>query len=127
MDLRTRSKPAWPRAVSVTLSLYALVGGLVSFMGWALDRVRLTDWGDTGVSIQPNSTIAVMSAGAALIALNLGYRRLALGLGAFVGLIGASVIFEHLTGIDLGIDALLMFDRTWGGYGAIKPGRMGPV
>ena len=49
---------------SLTLGMYALVGGLISFAGWAADLPRLTDWNGVGLSIQPNATIAAMSASA---------------------------------------------------------------
>ena len=43
-----------------------------------------------------------------------------------VGLIGASALFQYLSGISLGIDTLLLFDRTWGRAGTLAIGRMGP-
>ena len=47
-------------------------------------------------------------------------------MGVFVAAIGATVLFEYASGIDLGIDALFLFDRTWGNTGVVSPGRMGP-
>ena len=65
----------WSRAVVTVLGAYALIGGLVSFLGWAADAPRLTDWEGSGVSIQPNTTVAVMACGAAILAQAWGRRR----------------------------------------------------
>jgi PAS domain S-box-containing protein len=108
------------------LQIYVILGGLVSFIGWAADVPRLTDWHKNGISIQPNTTIAVMSAGVGLTLLTLGHCRPAAAFGVFVALIGGSALFQHFSGIDLGVDTLLMFDRTWGRVGVLSPGRMGP-
>lgn len=117
---------AWPRVAGALLGLYALVGGVLSFTGWVFDLPRLTDWYNNGISIQPNTCIAVIAAGAGLIFLTFGYRRVAACLGVVVALIGGTVVFQYLTGVNLGIDVLLMFDRTWGRVGVVTPGRMGP-
>jgi PAS domain S-box-containing protein len=110
----------------VALGAYALVAGLVSFAGWALDRPALTDWDGSGISIQPNPTLAAMAAGLALLALSFERPKLALALGIFVLILGAGTLLEHAAGVDLGIDRLLLFGREWGGVGTLAPGRMGP-
>ena len=48
------------------LEVYVVLGGLVSLLGWVLDRQRWTDWEVIGISIQPYSTVAVTGAGVAL-------------------------------------------------------------
>jgi PAS domain S-box-containing protein len=108
------------------LGLYAAAGGLVSLAGWAADVRRLTDWYDNGISIQPNTTVAVTLSGLAVVLLAWGRRRAAVVLAFLVGGIGATVLWEWFSGVDLGIDTLLMFDRTWGRVGVVSPGRMGP-
>ncbi len=116
------------RASALVLALYAVAGGLVSFLGWALDVPRLTDWEGNGVSIQPNTTIAVMAAGAGVLLLATREdRRVVIWPAAVALLIGAATVFQYLTGISLGIDTLLMFDRPWGRVGVLSPGRMGPL
>ncbi len=45
-----------------------------------------------------------MSAGAALVLLGLGYRRVAGGLGLAVSLIGIATLLEHASGLSLGVD-----------------------
>jgi hypothetical protein len=110
----------------VLLGIYALLGGIVSFIGWPANIPRLTDWDNNGISIQPNAAIAATTAGTALVLLTFGFHRFAAGLGVFVALIGGSALFEYVSGVQLGIDDLLMFNRTWGRVGVLFPGRMGP-
>lgn len=86
----------------------------------------LTDWDGNGISIQPNGAVAVMCAGVGLLSLYWGWRWPARMLGVFVALVGTSALLENVTELDLGIDTLLMFDRTWGGLGTQSPGLMGP-
>src|SRR5687768_16456353 len=45
----TITDPLWPRRLSAVLGLYVLLGGAISFGGWALDIPRLTDWVDNDV------------------------------------------------------------------------------
>ena len=106
--------------------MYVLVGGLVSFAGWVADRPPLTDWYSDGISIQPNTTVATMLAGGALMLLAVGLRRVAIICGLVVAAIGSATLFQYLSGIDLHIDTLLMFGRQWGRTGVLFPGRMGP-
>jgi hypothetical protein len=115
----------WPRLVTAAAGLYALLAGLVSFIGWAADVPTLTYWDGHGISIQPNTTLASIAAGAALLALVFAAARTAAALGIVAGIIGAATLFQHLTGIGLGIDRLFMFDRPWGRSATRAPGRMG--
>jgi signal transduction histidine kinase/CheY-like chemotaxis protein len=120
-----------PRSQATTLvlavaGLYAVAAGLASFLGWAFDVPRLADWDDDGIAMQPNTTIAAMAVGAALVQLARGRARGIAVLGLLIGLIGAASLFQYLSGVSLGIDTLLMFGRTWGRVGTLTPGRMGP-
>src|SRR5918995_5928587 len=103
MSSTATSTNRWAHIAGAFLGLYALIGGVVSFIGWVFDLRRLTDWHNYGISIQPNTCIAVMAAGSALIALAFNYRRLATALGILVALIGGSVLFQFLSRINLGI------------------------
>jgi hypothetical protein len=104
-----------------------LLAGLGSLAGWVLDLPRLTDWLGTGISIQPNTTVAAAAMGLALLFLAVGHPRWALAAGLLSGILGTTTLFEHVSRIDLGIDTLLMFDRPWGRASTLAPGRMGPV
>ena len=119
----------WPvrlRAVIGALGLYALLGGLISFLGWALGIRRLTDWDNNQISIQPNAALCVILAGLALLMLICRRRRIAAVLGLIVALIGGATLFGIITGARLGFHSLLMFGREWGRGGTLEPGRMGP-
>jgi PAS domain S-box-containing protein len=114
------------RIVTLAFAAYALLGGLTSFAGWAFDLRRLTDWIDSGVSIQPNAALAVACAGAGLLLLAHGRRRAAEVFGVAVALLGGVTVLEWITRLDFGVDDLLLFGRTWGRVGVVVPGRMGP-
>jgi signal transduction histidine kinase/CheY-like chemotaxis protein len=114
------------RALSV-IELYVIAAGLLSFSGYVLDVPRLTDWANTGISIQPNTALAATLAGVALLALRKRWLRVGTAAGISVSLIGSTVVLEHLTGRDFGIDQTFLFDRPWGRGGVTSPGRMGPA
>src|SRR5437016_5264128 len=102
--------------IVVAMAAYALIGGLVTLIGWYLDVRRLTDWGGSGISMFANAAVAAMGAGAALVLAVLGWRWasvLSAMLGLGVALIGGATLFEHISRIDLGIDTLLI-KQPWG-------------
>ena len=102
---------------------YALAAALLTLAGWIFEIRRLTSW-DGGASQMPNNAIAVALAGAALILWSFDRTRASTILGAIVAAIGCATLFEHVTGIDLGIDTLVLH-REWGQRGVVSPGRMG--
>jgi PAS domain S-box-containing protein len=112
--------------VVLGLGAYVAVTAAASFVGWPADVPRLADWDGDGIAIQPNASIAAMLAGLALLLVGTGRTTLASVCGAAVAAIGAATVFEHLSGVDLGIDTPLLFDRPWGRRGTLVPGRMGP-
>ncbi|HEU5182819.1 MAG TPA: PAS domain-containing protein, partial [Candidatus Polarisedimenticolia bacterium] len=113
-------------ALAVGLAGYGFFGGLVSFAGWVADMPRLTDWDNDGICIQPNTALAAVCASASLILLLWGHRRTAALLGGIVTFLGGTAVFQYVSGVDLGVDTLLMFGRTWGQKGVLFTGRMGP-
>jgi signal transduction histidine kinase/ActR/RegA family two-component response regulator len=115
------------RHISAGLGLYVLGTGAVSLAGWVMDIPRLTDWLGTGISAQANTGLAEVAIGTGLLLLAAGYRRAALGASLAAAIICGATVLEHLTGLDLRIDTLLMFDRPWGRRNTLAPGRMGPV
>ncbi len=115
------------RLVLLCAAGYVSLGGLLSILGWALDVRSLTDWDNTGVSIQPNAAVAALASGAALLALAFARRRLATALGIVVAVIGASALFQHVSGLSLyALNTVLHFGRDWGDKGVLSLGRMGP-
>jgi signal transduction histidine kinase len=112
--------------LSIILALYALIAGLVSFSGWALDIPRFTDWFNDGVSTQPNTSVLVVLAGMAILLLRYHYDKLALALAGFVAVFGALNLLQYVINTDFGFNHQLLFGRDWG-YGAtVTPGRFGP-
>jgi signal transduction histidine kinase/ActR/RegA family two-component response regulator len=120
----TLPRPA--RLAVIVTGVYAAATAGLSFAGWAGDWRILTDWDNDGISIQPNATVAAAMAGFSLVSLAMGWRWVAALLGAIVFGIGFATLVEWIWRVDLGIDTLLMFDRTWGRRGVLSPGRMGP-
>lgn len=101
---------------------YALIGGAVTILGWAFDLTRLADWDGDGITMQPNAALAALLAGIGLLLKPSPMRKT---LSVCVMLIGTMTLFEHITGIDLGIDRFLLFGRPWGRLATLVPGRMG--
>ena len=103
------------------------LGGLISLAGWPLDMPRLTDWFNTGISIQPNTAVAAMSSGVALFLLVAGYPRASAVAGVLIALLGVTALVQFILGVDFGqLNTALMFGREWGRGGTVAPGRMGP-
>lgn len=111
--------------LAIVIGIYVLIGGLLTLLGWYFDVPRLADWEGDGVAMQPNTAIAAILTAAAILLTATERRRLASGLGVIVLLIGASTLLEHVSGLSLGIDQLLLFDRRWGARNTLAPGRMG--
>jgi PAS domain-containing protein len=106
---------------------YALIGGGVTLIGWFTGLPRLTDWADSGISMFPNAAFAAVCSGLALVLAGSSprwLRRVSGLLGLSVATLGSATLFEHFSGIDLGIDRLLI-TPAWGNKAAMAIGRMG--
>src|SRR5436190_20471345 len=99
-DLRTNAA-VWPRYAALALAVYVFLGGFTSFLGYPLILPALTDWNNEGISIQPNTTIAVMATGLTLLLLRSASRRLPRVLSALLGLLGATSRSQMATRIAL--------------------------
>jgi hypothetical protein len=119
----------WFQWITVVLAGYAIVVGLTVLAGWIFQVERLTDWTNDGISMFPNTAIGAICLGIALIVAlsnSTHWTRYSAILSAgFAGLIGGATFFEHLSGINLGIDTLF-FEPTFGQRAATSPLRMGP-
>jgi signal transduction histidine kinase/CheY-like chemotaxis protein len=113
--------------IALAAGAYVVIGGLVSFAGWLANMPRLTDWWNGGITIKANAALALVLAGSTLllIVLRPQQRSIIRALGAAVATIGGLTLFEHISGINLGIDTLL-FDEPAGAAATVAPGRMGP-
>jgi PAS domain S-box-containing protein len=105
---------------------YLIAGGLSSLCGWVFNVPRLTDWYGNGISIQPNATLCAIGSGLSLWLTVSGRARGAVLCAAVVLTIAGLTVLEWLSGVSLGIDKLLLFDREFGRVGVIHLGRMGP-
>jgi PAS domain S-box-containing protein len=119
-----------PRWIVAAAGSCALIVGLLTLLGYALDVRRLTDWGGDGISMFPNAAACAALSGLALLLLPATERRKSWRIVlrlivSLVGLVGGGTLLEHLTGVNLGIDTLL-YERTWGQAAAMAPMRMGP-
>lgn len=125
MGKRTPTLIRWS---GVALAIYAALGGVVTLIGWFAGIPRLTDWGASGIAMFPNTALAALCAGAALLLLiypRRWRRHLSAWLGLSVFLLGGATLLQHIAGIDLNIDAMLI-RTSWGHRAAVAPGRMGP-
>jgi PAS domain S-box-containing protein len=122
-------KPAsWLAPTVVAIASYPILCGGITLVGWFGGKPRLTDWMSSGISMFPNAALAAVCSGAGLIlTLRASSTRVRLGglLGLVVFLLSGATLFQHLTGITLGIDTLLI-EPKWGAKAATAPGRMGP-
>src|SRR3569832_1728841 len=98
----------WPARIATLFGAAVFLGGTTALLGWVLDIERLTDWGDKGVSIQPNAATCAALAGFSLVLLGVGRLRTAAVAGALIASLSALTLCEHLSGVNLGIDTLLM-------------------
>src|SRR5262249_45156087 len=120
-ELDRRRLATW---ICVGLGACALLGGVVSVLGWLLAEPGLADWSGDGITIKANSALGAVLTGVAILLCAAGWRGAAACLGALVAARGASPLLEQLTSVGLGIDTLL-FDEPAGAVATDAPGRMG--
>jgi PAS domain S-box-containing protein len=130
-ELPSVRRPPLSRTVSLigyATGLYAIVGGVVTLLGWWLNIESLTDWRNDGISMLVNAALCSMLAGVALLLVRqpaepwrVGAARIA---AVLVGTVGGLTVLEHLSGWNLGIDTLLL-DREWGQHATTANMRMG--
>jgi PAS domain S-box-containing protein len=98
------------------------IGAALALAGWVFHISVLTRLSPSFIPTQFNSALCFLFYGLGLWGLNGGRLRLARGLGGAMLAIGLLSLFEHATGISLGIDTLAGFYIT--GPGITHPGRM---
>jgi PAS domain S-box-containing protein len=106
---------------------FAVLAGIITLLGWIFHLPRLTDWTDEGISMFPNAALCGVLVGGSILLRSLSSSQLFLArmLASVAAAIAALVLFEHITGINTGIDTLLI-QRPWGQNAAAAPMRMGP-
>jgi len=118
-----------PGILATVIGVYAILGGIVTLIGWAIPYPRFTDWAWLGISMFPNAAVCSIAGGLALLLLNHSnretkFRAGVLALALVTSLIGGLTLLEHLTGMNLGIDEYL-FAGTWGQAASAAPMRIG--
>ncbi len=124
--LRTERVTAAGRAAG---ALAVLVGGAV-LLGWALDVAALKSVLPGWVSMKPNTAVAFILTGVALLAFPMPDARTLLSrlsrfCALFAGLIGLLSLSEYVFGWNPGFDQWL-FCESAGTVGTSYPGRMAP-
>jgi signal transduction histidine kinase len=121
---RGRGAGAWlVRAVAVAS---ALTGAIV-LVGWIADLPALTTAG-AEIAMKANAAVCFVLLGVALWRRSRGGERpdrLAPALAVSAALVGGLTLLEHVLGVDLGIDQLLVHEAP-GMPATASPGRMGP-
>ncbi len=115
--------------IVVAVSSYAILGGIITLIGWAVPVPRFTDWAGRGISMFPNAAVCAMACGGSLLLLHWWKQDFKIRLGArllavFGGLLGGLTLLQHLTGVNFGIDEFL-FEGTWGQAASAAPMRVG--
>src|SRR3990170_6882746 len=122
-------------ATLIASALAVFVGGMV-LVGWALDITALKSVLPGWVAVKPNTALAFILTGLALLFSSLPpstvnpqlstiLSRLARFCAVLAGLIGLLTLSEYVFGWNSGIDQWL-FRETAGAVGTSHPGRMAP-
>src|SRR5262245_1834054 len=99
--------------------VFALLGGIKTLVGWFAGIPGLTSWSDNGIATFANPAVCSCLCGIALLVLARETRSpdamtgVLRWLGGAVAGIGGLTLFEHATGVNVGIDTLLAHG-AWG-------------
>jgi len=118
-----------PGILATTSGLFAIIGGIITLIGWSIPYPRFTDWAGLGISMFPNTALCTIAGGLALLMLKnakMGRLKRIVGrsFALFTAMLGGLSLFQHLSGINLGIDEFL-FEGTWGQTASASPMRIG--
>ena len=127
--LDRRGRPtAWPASKVAALGLAGLVAIVATgvLAGWALGWPLLTSWLSGAVQTKVNAAICLLLLAVALASVvappsGRTPRLLVAGLGLIVVAVAGATLFEHLSGVDLGIDQAFAVDTA--SAGSPHPGR----
>jgi hypothetical protein len=119
------------QATSRVAGLFAVAVGILVLLVWWLKVGRLGSIGLSLVTMKPNAALGFILGGVALWsskkAANDGARRVAVACAAAVTLLGVFTLLQYVTGWNLGIDRLLVFDDGPSSLTTRWPGRMAIV
>jgi PAS domain S-box-containing protein len=121
------ARPVLTRNPAFVAGALAIAVALAVLAGWALHIEWLKSLVPSAVQMKVNTALAVLLAGTALAMQSTrrpALRPWVLALAAATSAMGIATGLQYLTGVDLGIDELLVRDRARA-FNAI-PGRMSP-
>jgi PAS domain S-box-containing protein len=115
----------WTAALPTVVGVLVMILGLTVIVGWHAGVPQLVQLHPTFAPMKYNTALCFLCSGAALLAIRMEARRLALFTGVIVALVGLLTLAEYTFDVDLGIDQLLF--RTYIFTQTSHPGRMSPV
>ena len=110
-----------PSAVLLTGALVALLG-LTVMIGWYTHNLRLIHVFPAFVGMAYNTALGFLLCGTALLASGLRQRKVAAFCGVLCLVLGLGTLAEYVSGVDLGLDELLM--KAYTRSGITQFGRM---
>jgi signal transduction histidine kinase/ActR/RegA family two-component response regulator len=113
--------------VSRVAAVFAALVSALALASYPLGMPELRSFG-RGIETQPNAATGVLAAAIGLLLAGLPMRWARICsrvIGAAVAALGAATLFQHLTGVDLGIDRLLV-PALAPSAAVTSPGRPGP-
>ena len=110
------------RSLNLLCAVLVTFGALAALTGWLFHIAVLTRLNSAFIPTQFNTALCFLCYGLGLGALNGRMRWPVRVLAGVALLIGIATLFEHLTGIDLGLDTVFGFYLA--GPGIRHPGRM---
>ncbi len=131
MSTSSTSVPPLARVITpiiFVLAVGAIIGGSLTLLGWGLYIPRFTDWANHGISMFPNAAVCSIACGMAILLLHFSrgsVRWMSVAFAVLAAAIGGMSLFQHITGVNLGIDEFL-FKGDWGQAAATSPMRIGP-
>lgn len=129
MTSNSKAEAFWQLAPKAA-GIFSVVMGMLVLLGWQFDISLLNNLPPNQVAMKTNAAIGFLLAGGALwLQSDKAAQRSLLGRNtarffiAVLLFIAAGTLYEHLSGVDIGIDQLL-FDEAPGTFGTLAPNRM---
>lgn len=124
MDASSPGQPQWFRLTAVIAALAVAVVAASVLVGWTFDIAALKGpFGD--ITMKTNAALALLASAAALGAFLADMPAVGRPCAVLAAAIGGATLFQHLSGLDLGIDQLLFIEAP-GAVATASPNRMGP-
>ena len=114
----------WLRWIFAGAGALSSLLGLLVLIGWYSRNVALIQVHPAFVPMQYNTALGFLLCGAAFLLILLGRDRSAAAIAGIAGLVGLLTLFEYVSGVNLGIDQLLM--KHYITILTSHPGRMAP-